>query len=316
MRVACACGGACVTAWPGAVCAAEVPLAAALLQDWEQFPPVAGDFLCCCVADSAVYPSAVACAGYPAVPWLCVLADRLLALLQSEAVLPRLAPMPGYSEVDGTDEGSLAALTAVRGELADAVVDLGPCAGPVPAADGVAAPSSCGAGAGEDEARVCSEACLPAPCAPDTTLRLGRVLVRAGAAAVRRLLSLRHTVGSELTALPPPRHVITAAFHAPHTPGVLLSVGARALSKHAHRASCGFWGVVRGSNAAQNANSAVVLTSLLDGAVWVNTHHLPHGEVVTEVRVLDGYGARWSGARFRGFLEPFVPDGHASGWRH
>ena len=39
-----------------------------------------------------------------------------------------------------------------------------------------------------------------------------------------------------------------------------------------------------------------------------------------EARVPEGYGARWAltadGARFRGFLEPPMEDGHAKRWRH
>jgi hypothetical protein len=90
--------------------------------------------------------------------------------------------------------------------------------------------------------------------------------------------------------------------------------------------------------------------------VWFNTHGLPSGVCVFEIRVLEGYGARWyitnnkantggvvsgkseSSSRvsascvvksrveelfeenlevsFRGFLEPHQKEGHAKKWRH
>ena len=43
--------------------------------------------------------------------------------------------------------------------------------------------------------------------------------------------------------------------------------------------------------------------------------------LVLELRVAEGYGARWSlgpegPPRFRGFLEPHREGGHAEGWKH
>ena len=60
------------------------------------------------------------------------------------------------------------------------------------------------------------------------------------------------------------------------------------------------------------------MVRLLDNASWTNCHMLPHGVEVFEVRVAQGYGARWSadGLVFRGFLEPVMADGHRLGWRH
>jgi hypothetical protein len=73
-----------------------------------------------------------------------------------------------------------------------------------------------------------------------------------------------------------------------------LTVGARALAKHAHRASDGWWGACTGSEAAKNAWAQAAVLRILRGAVWVNTHLLPHSEAVVEVRVVEGYGARWA----------------------
>jgi hypothetical protein len=72
------------------------------------------------------------------------------------------------------------------------------------------------------------------------------------------------------------------------------------------------------------------LTTLLEQAVWANTHELPGGVLVHEVRNSQGYGARWimepgyyystvpapSHLHFRGFLEPQATDGHLTRWRH
>lgn len=43
----------------------------------------------------------------------------------------------------------------------------------------------------------------------------------------------------------------------------------------------------------------------------------PYGPVF-EIRVHEGYGARWSqdGSKFIGFLEPYTPEGYAKGWKH
>ena len=63
---------------------------------------------------------------------------------------------------------------------------------------------------------------------------------------VLTLLRMRYTAGS-LPILPPLREKLLASFQQLHCsrPGVNLTVGARALSKHAHRASDGFWGVMK-----------------------------------------------------------------------
>ena len=74
----------------------------------------------------------------------------------------------------------------------------------------------------------------------------------------------------------------------------MLSVGSRALSKHAHRSSEGFWGNVRGSEQKKNELANEVLAKILNQAVWINIHNLPHDEPVIEIRVAKGYGARWS----------------------
>lgn len=61
------------------------------------------------------------------------------------------------------------------------------------------------------------------------------------------LMRMRTTTGS-LNYLPPPKIKLLEAFQKPHCltrPKVKLTTGAKALTKHAHRASDGFWGEMK-----------------------------------------------------------------------
>ncbi|KAI6695970.1 hypothetical protein NL676_023680 [Syzygium grande] len=61
-----------------------------------------------------------------------------------------------------------------------------------------------------------------------------------------------------------------------------------------------------------------VIGRLVATCQWQNLHAVPPHGVVFEIRDVSGYGARWSedGAKFIGFLEPYVKDGHMKGWKH
>ena len=96
-----------------------------------------------------------------------------------------------------------------------------------------------------------------------------------------------------------------------------LTVGARALCKHAHRSSEGFWGVIKGTEAEKNEMAQKVAQSILRECIWVNAHILPHSEHIIECRNEKGYGIRWTiKSEFRGFLEPQMDGGHDKGWKH
>lgn len=137
------------------------------------------------------------------------------------------------------------------------------------------------------------------------------------------LIGMRWTAGST-TRLPPSINALRRSFNARHNDGKsskfvsLLTVGARAWAKHSHRDSSKWWGECKGSEAVKCDAANKLLEKLLADAVWVNCHWLPHDEVVVEVRVKEGFGARWSvsGDAFRGFLEPPMDGGHLLGWRH
>lgn len=148
-----------------------------------------------------------------------------------------------------------------------------------------------------------------------------------GLRGVQLLLGMRRTFKS-VDMLPPPRSVLLASFQKLHTtaPRVAtaktttpdLTVGARALTKHCGRSKLGWWGSSKGNDAAKNRWAVGVVTRILDECTWANAHLLPHDLAMFEVRVQDGYGARWTadGAFFRGFLEPQMPGGHENGWKH
>jgi hypothetical protein len=158
------------------------------------------------------------------------------------------------------------------------------------------------------------------------------VLRELGPAGCARALGCRVTAGTAVAFaqgwLPPHVSQLIASFSALHCAGAKLTVGARALAKHVHRdESLCWWGPpLNGSEGRKNELADAVLWRLLQSASWMNIHTLPHRVLAYELRVPEGYGARWtvadkpdSGATvvsFRGFLEPPDPDGHAHGWLH
>ncbi|KAK3031885.1 hypothetical protein RJ639_035195 [Escallonia herrerae] len=142
-----------------------------------------------------------------------------------------------------------------------------------------------------------------------------------GYEGVQRLLGFVHTVGTVPEALPPPRSTLLSSFLLPHNPdikGSTLTDGTRALAKHVNRSGGRYWGTFRGSDSDKNNLAVDAIGNLLAHSCWLNMHIVsPHG-VVFEIRVSDGYGARWSedGTQFIGFLEPYSADGHLKGWKH
>ncbi|XP_062173623.1 uncharacterized protein LOC133879087 isoform X2 [Alnus glutinosa] len=132
---------------------------------------------------------------------------------------------------------------------------------------------------------------------------------------VQGLLGLTHTTGTIPDALPPPRSILLSSFM---LPCCTLTHGARALAKHANRSSSKYWGTLKGSDSDKNKLSMDVVCHLIAHCDWLNVHVVPPYGVVFEIRVADGYGARWSkdGSKFIGFLEPYMEDGHSKGWKH
>ncbi|KAK7272004.1 hypothetical protein RJT34_28326 [Clitoria ternatea] len=139
---------------------------------------------------------------------------------------------------------------------------------------------------------------------------------------IQGLLGLRHTTGTIPNALPPPRSSLLASFNLPCNPNKIalteLTEGARALAKHACRSSSGYWGSLEGNDSNKNRLALDVINHLIAHCCWMNMHIVPPHGAVFEIRVADGYGARWTedGSKFIGFLEPYMQDGHSKGWKH
>jgi hypothetical protein len=141
------------------------------------------------------------------------------------------------------------------------------------------------------------------------------------------LLALRETPGS-LNYIPPDINLLIEKFKEPHTKDTsnlknkkakpsILSVGARALSKHTHRSSDGFWPKGNGKEVEKNIQAEEILNRIISECVWINIHGLPGDIPILELRIEAGYGARWQvDGEFRGFLEPPMEDGHSKGWKH
>ncbi len=131
-----------------------------------------------------------------------------------------------------------------------------------------------------------------------------------GVPGILRMLNVRRTAGSAEGMFPPSHGTLLRAFNARHSKGgeeVELTVGGRAWSKHCGRdVTNGWWGAATGGAVVVNAHAEEIILRILDHATWTNLHILAHDVIVFEVRVTEGYGARWSadGSQFRGFLEP------------
>ncbi|EXB23147.1 hypothetical protein L484_016164 [Morus notabilis] len=158
---------------------------------------------------------------------------------------------------------------------------------------------------------------------PQPYTYLAAILSGLNYGGVQGLLGLTNTNGTIEHALPPPRSALVSSFMMPYkidaeVKGITLTHGAQALAKHAHRCTNKYWGTLNGNDSDKNRRALDVITQLITQCCWLNLHIVPpHGDVF-EIRVADGYGARWSidGSKFVGFLEPYVEDGHSTGWKH
>ncbi|XP_073014067.1 uncharacterized protein [Typha latifolia] len=135
------------------------------------------------------------------------------------------------------------------------------------------------------------------------------------------LLGMSQTGGTVPDGLPPPRSILLSSSVKPHrsnVKGCSLTDAARALAKHVNRSSHGWWGDFRGSDSNKNQLALDVINHLLADCCWMNVHLIQPYECVFEIRVHEGYGARWSkdGFKFIGFLEPYSKEGFSKGWKH
>ncbi|TYH83579.1 hypothetical protein ES332_D02G141600v1 [Gossypium tomentosum] len=150
---------------------------------------------------------------------------------------------------------------------------------------------------------------------------LASILSELSYEGVQSLLGLAHTTGTISDVLSPPKSTLLSSFMLSYNPdvkGSTLTHGARALAKHVNRSSNKYWGNLNGSDSNKNKLAMGVIMDLISNSCWLNMYTVqPHGDVF-EIRVAEGYGARWSkdGYKFIGFLEPYMDDGHLKGWKH
>ena len=107
--------------------------------------------------------------------------------------------------------------------------------------------------------------------------------------------------------VPPGHDELLNAARTPHSDKDPLSVGARALAKHAARHPDPWWGEVTGSTQQKSAAADEVIQRILGEPTWWNVfEHYAHG-IVFEARCPSGHGVRWGhdGSKLIGFLEPF-----------
>uniref|UniRef100_A0A0E0R6R0 ASCH domain-containing protein n=1 Tax=Oryza rufipogon TaxID=4529 RepID=A0A0E0R6R0_ORYRU len=113
------------------------------------------------------------------------------------------------------------------------------------------------------------------------------LLAGLGSDGLGRLLGMVKTAGTVQDGLPPPRSVLISSCMKLHQPN-------------------------------KNQLASEIIDHLLRECCWMNIHLTqPYGPVY-EIRVHEGYGARWSqdGSKFIGFLEPYSPEGFSRGWKH
>ncbi|KAI3959244.1 hypothetical protein MKW92_014623 [Papaver armeniacum] len=143
---------------------------------------------------------------------------------------------------------------------------------------------------------------------PQPYICLGTIISGLNYDGIGSLLGLKHTTGTITDALPPPRSALLSSFLTPQNP------------HHVHRGGNKWWGSFDDYSKDINKNKIAleVINQLISNCRWINIHIVPPYDGVLEIRVAEGYGARWSkeGSKFIGFLEPYMEDGHSKRWRH
>jgi len=110
------------------------------------------------------------------------------------------------------------------------------------------------------------------------------------------MLGFRRTVGTQEIKWPT-AHELLKSFNRPHTQLSVeerqrlksvskLTVGARALQKHSHRSSDGFWGNPTGTEDKKNEQAKEVARKILAECVWINVHTILKNEILVEARVI------------------------------
>ena len=126
------------------------------------------------------------------------------------------------------------------------------------------------------------------------------------------LLGQRRTSASytSILGLPPAQSTLIQSVTQLNRVGQKLTVGGRALTKHAVRSVDPWWGIPKGNDEIKNQHALQLVHTILEQPTWWNVFHHYKQQVVFEVREPLGHGVRWgqSGQALIGFLEPFDED--------
>lgn len=111
--------------------------------------------------------------------------------------------------------------------------------------------------------------------------------------------------------LPPKRETLVSEFNKRFSERSKITVGARAVSKHADRQKKNkFWGNVKGSEEERNVHSNKICLEIIASAAWISVFNLNKESKVIEIRNKEGYGLRWESQVnikkiiFKGVIEP------------
>lgn len=117
---------------------------------------------------------------------------------------------------------------------------------------------------------------------------------------------LTSATDNTINALPPLNdHVFKASFEQYN---LHVTKAVRAFEKHSERTTNNFWGRVEGNPKQKEEKVKELIHHLLNNKTWWNVfYHFKH-ELIYEVRIASGHGARWkkSNLEFIGFVEPFL----------
>ncbi|WP_299621238.1 hypothetical protein [uncultured Tenacibaculum sp.] len=117
---------------------------------------------------------------------------------------------------------------------------------------------------------------------------------------------LTSATDNTINALPPLNGDVFKASFEQYNIHVTKAV--RAFEKHSERTTNNFWGRVEGNPKQKEEKVKELIQYLLHHKTWWNVfYHFKH-ELIYEVRIASGHGARWkkSNLEFIGFVEPFL----------
>lgn len=144
----------------------------------------------------------------------------------------------------------------------------------------------------------------------EVTKLLSDVLDFIGEKGFLVMLGVRNTNKTTVD-LPPKREKLVNEFNKPFSSKSRITVGARAVTKHADRNTrrdC-FWGSVSGNEDSRNINSNLICLDIIANAAWISIFELNSNTKIVEIRNGEGFGIRWEYSDYftctlKGLVEP------------